>query len=451
MIKVSAMKKKANFITGLVIFTVLTTSLYAQPGKENGSKYGHGEDSIRCITNLSLYREYARSRNYDMASGYWKIVFDECPRSSKNIYIDGAKIYKSYLGKEKDAERKSQLCDTLMLIYNKRIEHFGQKGYVRGRQGADLLKYRRNEGIEFVKQGYQYLKEAVELEGLKTSKAVLPLFLSASITLFSEGEADAKQVIEDYMAVSKIADEMISKKPSDSRLKDLKASLDANFVNDGPGDCETLINYFTEEHKTKKEDVDFLSMLTSLLRQRECTDSELFFVASKDLHSLAPSSESALNIAILARDKEKYPEAIEYFKQAIELEENKDKTADYYFGMAIAYQKSNNKSAAREAALNAAEAREGFGEPYILIGQLYADSKSACGSISLPNAIFWIAVDMFKKAKTVDPSVGERVSKLISTYSKYYPNKEEAFFLNVTEGSKYKIGCWINASTTARF
>ena len=119
--------------------------------------------------------------------------------------------------------------------------------------------------------------------------------------------------------------------------------------------------------------------------------------------------------------------------------------------MAACNNEMNNNLKARELALKAVSIRTNWGEPHILIGQLYADSKSSCSSISLPNAVYWVAVDMFLKAKTIDPSVEEKANKLILAYSKYFPNKEEAFFQNVTEGNSYSIGCWINETTKARF
>ncbi len=445
------MKKTLTLLFGLILFTVLSINSQAQMGKVDGSRFGHGEDSIRCIKSLSLYRENVKNQAFDYALNDWKTVFDECPKASKNVYIDGAKIYQYLLDKEKNPERIITLCDTLMLIYDRRIEHYGQKGNVRGRQGADLLKYRRNDGVEFVKQGYEYLQESMKLSGAKTSKAVLPTLLSASITLYNQGETEANQVIEDYMAVSKIIEGMIAKKPNDKRLQDLKSTLDANFVNEGPGECETLIEYFTEEHKTKKADIEFLKMLTVLLRQRDCTESDLFYIAAKDLHILQPSAGSAINIAILARNKGKHKEAIDYYKQAIELEEDVDKTADYYLEIAMAYQKLDNKISSREAALKAASIRPNFGKPYIIIGQLYGTSISDCGSIKLPKAIYWLAIDMFKKAKSIDPSLEEVANKSIANYSQHFPNKEDAFFLGINEGDTYKVECWINASTIARF
>ena len=445
------MEKKVKIFLGLIIIATTTIAVQAQTGKSDGSRFGHGEDSVRCVTNLSLYREYARNKNYNMAIGYWKIVFDECPKASKNIYIDGAKMYRDFIDNTDDQQRKNELCDTLMLIYDRRIQYYKEVGKVRGYQGADLLKYRRNDGIQYVQQGYDYLKQSLELKEEDASKAVLPMLLSASITLYKDGKLTAQQTIEDYIQISSIIDIMIKDKPGDNILPTLKQSLDDNFVNEGPGDCNTLIEYFTEEYKTKKADPAFLTMLTNLLSARGCTDSDLYFTAIKDLYSLAPSAESAVKIAIYARDRGNNDETIEYFNHAIELETDATKVADYDLGIAVAYQKLSDKVKAREFALKAAGAREGFGDPYIFIGQLYADSKNECSKEKLPNAIYWAAVDKFMKAKAVDPSVEERANKLIATYSPYFPDKEKAFFENILEGSTYTIGCWINESTKVRF
>jgi hypothetical protein len=119
--------------------------------------------------------------------------------------------------------------------------------------------------------------------------------------------------------------------------------------------------------------------------------------------------------------------------------------------LAACYTELNNKSKARGYAVKASEIRPDWGEPYILIGQMYATSIDECSSITLPKSVYWIAVDMFIKAKQKDISVQEKANKLILSYSNYFPNKEEAFFQDVTEGVKYTINCWINATTTARF
>ncbi len=431
-------------------FLSVSFSLLGQKGADDGSKYGHGDDSIRCVRNLSLYREFTRHRDYDIAYPYWKITFHECPTASKNIYLDGAKIIKHKLEKTEIAERKNELLDTLMLIYERRMEYFKEKGNVRGRQGVDLLKYGRGD-LDNVKEAYAYLKESIELRKTKTSDPVLVSFVSTTIVLYQNNLIEANKTIEDYLLVSSIIDKNIQTKPNRKGLQEIKLSVDDAFVKDGPGNCDTLISYFAGELTSKQESIEFLRMLTSLLRNRDCTESDLFYKASKNLHNLSPSSESALNIAILAFNSNNYHEAAEYYQQALNLETTEEKKADYYFGLAACYSELNTKLKARNYALKAHEVRPDWGEPFILIGQLYASSKFDCSSLSLPNSIYWIAVDMFIKAKKIDASVQEKANKLILSYSNYFPDKEEAFFQDVTEGKNYTIGCWINETTTARF
>jgi hypothetical protein len=62
---------KSLFFSAFIGVSIISVG---QTGAEDGSRYGHGEDSIRCVRNLSLYREFVRNRDYDMAYPYWQNV-----------------------------------------------------------------------------------------------------------------------------------------------------------------------------------------------------------------------------------------------------------------------------------------------------------------------------------------------------------------------------------------
>ena len=431
------------FITGIFLALMFSTAS-GQKGVEDGSKYGHGEDSIRCVRNLSISHDFVRQRNYITALPYWRVVFDECPLCSRNIYLDGVKIYKHLLDETSDDQEISSLLDTLMLIYDKRIQYFGETANVRGRQGVDLLRYGRNETSN-IERAYNYLKEAIDIDKGSTSQPVLASYFSSSLILYQNGVITADNVIRDYIQVTNLI------KPTNKDLIELKEAIDDNFIKQGPNDCDTLIAFFSKELENKKDDVSFLSMLVALLEERDCTESELYFSSLQLLHKNAPDANLAFKNAVVAYKLNDYSLAIDYYQQALNLDTNEDSKADYYFGMAASYGSLNNKSKARELALKTIEIRPGWGDPYILIGQMYADSKNECSSIQLPNSIYWAAVDKFLQAKVVDPSVTERANSLILTYSRYFPNKEEAFFENVHEGNTFTVGCWINETTKARF
>jgi hypothetical protein len=64
--------------------------------------------------------------------------------------------------------------------------------------------------------------------------------------------------------------------------------------------------------------------------------------------------------------------------------------------------------------------------------------------------VYWVAVDAFMKAKSVDEVMREKANKRVSTYSKYFPTKENCFFNDLQSGDSYKVKCWINTSTRVR-
>ena len=61
------------------LMAFLTLTGMAQKGVEDGSRYGHGEDSVRCIKNISLYRENTKHGNYDMAVSYTHLTLPTTP------------------------------------------------------------------------------------------------------------------------------------------------------------------------------------------------------------------------------------------------------------------------------------------------------------------------------------------------------------------------------------
>lgn len=106
----------------------------------------------------------------------------------------------------------------------------------------------------------------------------------------------------------------------------------------------------------------------------------------------------------------------------------------------------------RAYARKAIELDKTDGEPYMIIGYLYASAGKECNENPLhAKAVLWAAVDKFQKAKEVDPSMAAKANEMIRDYSKMFPTSEDAFFYNVFEGDTYEVGCWINETTKARF
>ena len=87
----------------------------------------------------------------------------------------------------------------------------------------------------------------------------------------------------------------------------------------------------------------------------------------------------------------------------------------------------------------------------MLIGNAYAQSTNTCGNSEFEKAaVYWVVVDQFVKAKSVDPSIADKANDYINNYSKQFPNNEITFFNGYTDGQTYKVGCWIDETTKVR-
>lgn len=437
----------------LVFFCLMVAlpDMQAQKGIDDGSKYGHGDDSVRCVTNLSLYREYARQKDYKSAIRYWRIVFAECPVSTKNIYIDGVRIFKDFIKNETNDEVRSCYIDTLMMVYDQRIKYYPRdKGDQRGREGVDLLRYRRLDDIKYVKEAYEYLEESIKIEKNESSEAVIATFFTSAIALFQNGELDEKKLIEDYILSNDILMYKMKKYPNNSTPADIKERQDNNMQNLSLS-CDILVGQFSMLFEKDPQEISNLQTITSVMSAMGCDDQLLYNQAAKKLYELKPTAELAADIASHAYDKGEYDVAVNYFEQAIRLETVPETKALYYLGLAKCQYRQNRKPQARENALSAIELKDNWGEPYLLIGQMYAESTDDCTYICLPKSVYWVAVDKFNMAKSVDPSVEDQANKLILTYSNYFPNREDSFFCGVNEGDSFTVNCWINETTKARF
>ena len=87
--------------------------------------YGTSGDSVNCGAYLSAYRTFFKLKLYEDAYETWWKAFNDCPASSEMMYLDGVIMYRSFIEAAPDESLREGLIDTLMLIYDRRMEYFG--------------------------------------------------------------------------------------------------------------------------------------------------------------------------------------------------------------------------------------------------------------------------------------------------------------------------------------
>ena len=423
---------KINFV--LVVIVLMGFSANAQ------SKFG--ADSVACIENLSLFREYYKQKNYVDALSPWRLTFNNCPKSSGNIYKNGPKIYKERM--KVDKENKAAYLDTIMMIFDQRIQYFGKEGYVLGLKGYELViadKKRSTEALSI-------LDKSITLDGYNADFRAVYGYMKAILNLEKNGEKTKQDVLEAYARISEVIDYNIVNESKVTKYFIQYAEKIENLFTPY-ANCEDLVTLFSAKFDPATEDVSFLKRVTKVLEKKECTNEQLFFDASSRLYELDPSASSADKMAKMSIAKGKYSDAIEFAAKAIEMEEVGNQKAIYYLGLADAYRNAGSFLLARNAVYSALELRSGWGEAYLNLGNIYISGAKNCGGDFEKSTVYWVAIDAFSRALS-DEDTKARASKSINTYSKYFPTKETCFFNGVEAGKSHTIGCWINKATTAR-
>lgn len=457
---------KARILTailggGLMLMASFTS--VAQPVSYNGlTPYNgpkFGQDSVSCITNISLYREFYKQGNFKDALKPWRYVFTKCPLARETTFLDGIKIIDYKIKTETNPELKKKYIDTLGLVYDSRIMYFPlhyrskkpQEGYILGRKGVDMYLLRPDAS----QSNWEILKKSIEIEGTESQADVMVYYLNTTIKLANEGKFEKTAIVDAYDQLSSLIDVAENNAAGDSvamkNWENVRANIESSF--EPYANCENIISIYQAKFEADPKNIDLLKKITKILDRKRCTGSKLFFDATSNLHKLEPTANSASMMAKMNIKEEKWSQALEYLKQSLELysPEESDKKAEAYYLMGFCNLSLKSFSAGKQAAIKAIELKPYKGDYYMLLGDLYASGASACGGDDIEKrAGYWAAVDKYYQAKKVDSSVAAEADKRINSTSSAFPTSETLFFYGMKPGQSYQVGCWINESTTIR-
>lgn len=438
---------KARFPKTLIVIflSFFVLPLSGQKGIEDGSKYGHGEDSVNCRKNYSLYKTYYDQGNYPMALGFWRKTFFECPASSSNLHLHGITMFKTMF---KQTKNKGYI-DTLEMIYDARIKYFQKEAQYLGRKGMDIWGLAGND-IELISLAYSTLEKSINLDPRRSAPNVLQIYMGATHRLFETNNIDNEEVITNYGMLIDILDDRISKvnRPADIRAKE---TVDMIFKAGGAATCDGLVPLFTQRVADNPTDIVLLKKVINLLNDAGCNDSDLFYTSAENLYKLEKSALAAYNLAEMNAEKMEYDDAEKYYLEAIELEEEMNLTATYYIKLSSIRLRNKDYKGARDFAKKSIEANPDNGTPYMLIGNAYSAVKIFDDALE-NQMIYWVAADYFIRAMQKDSGLKEKCDEYLASVAKLYPKKEDLFFISIIEeGVSHKVGGWINETTTVRF
>ena len=438
-----------------VIFSILAVMFIGlSANAQDESKFGDTpEEQQKCKECISLYREYRDQNMQNDALPFWRCALNTCPKSAKTLYIDGAKFYGTILDRiyedSTKLDERNAYIDTLMMIYDKRIEHFNEEGKVLTFKGNDLFKYDASRAAE----SNAMFKRSLELEGMDSDAIAASKYYQTLYEMYKEKKASKSDLLVEYMPVVEILDYNIARLEDDGardRYEKAKNNLDAFFIK--IAECDDIYSILGERLAETPNDIELNIKALAVMNTRDCSDNILYDQVAERVYKDKPSHGAAYSIGIQKLKSKDYNDALKYFEEAIDLcTGDCIRSNQYYLRAGQTALILGQSAKTRNFANKILQTSPNNGEAYILIGDAIAHSAKSCddGKLGTVGA-YWLATDYYAKAKSIDSSVTAKANQKIASYSKQFPLKTELFFHNLHEGDKYTVGCANNEVTTVR-
>lgn len=419
------------------------------------------------ITNeYIIYRDAIKAGNFTRAFEGWKKVYEVAPAADgkrSTVFDDGIRIYTHFFNQEQDTAKKREYVQKVLDLYAQSGTCYPQGAHVDAQKAFQY--YYSFPGYASDDEIFSLFRKALDQEGKDADYFVLNPFTALLIQQF----LDNKITLTETQRYASLVRDIL--KQGLKNCKTPKACEPWNLINDyvparladlegveGFYDCAYYKDKYFQDFQAAPSDCEAINTVYGRLRWAQCPDTDEGLIAiraARDQYCRKPVEvkETTLSKAIDALNEGRYRESIELLKQGIEETDDRSRKADLAIIISkVYYGNLRNFPESRRWALQAAANKPGWGEPYVLIGKLYASSGPLCGPGRGYDSqqVVWPAIDKWNQAKSIDPSVTGEVNKLINQYLQYMPTKEDLHMRSIPEGETIRIGCWIMETTKTR-
>ncbi|NJC28481.1 tetratricopeptide repeat protein [Neolewinella antarctica] len=450
-----------------------TASKPAMPGEELSpcGKFTDARNPDQAETDYVIYRQLLKAKDMTLAMKEWRKVYANSPAADgrrSTVFTDGVAFYNDLI--QQDPAKKEVYGDTLLTLYTKARECYPGNGYMAAIQAFD--SYYTYPGSATDENIYSLFKESIELDGKdKLQYFVVNPTAGLTVKLHREGkltDAEAKTTVDNLRyrlakALKECAGEDCAtwEKVNEYTPGALKYFETVK----GFYDCQYFVDEYYQTYQDNPDDCDEIRTAYSRMKFGGCAESspelqelKQAFTSKCQEPEVAGGGGNAapwqrlVKVAYQLYQDGKPREAVKKFEEAMP-DIPADRKFTYQMLTAkIYYRDLRSFSQARAWARQASSTDPSSGEPYMLIGTLYASSGPLCGSGTGFNSqvVTWPAIDMWQRAKSLDESVTSKANKLINTYTQYMPSRSDVFQRGLKEGESFTVECWINETTRIR-
>lgn len=413
-----------------------------------------------------IYKGFLKDGKFEEAFPYWERLFAAAPYADgkrTDHFYDGQQFYIRKFEKATTEAEKETYRNKALALFDQEATCTGRSGSAMARKGYYMFYHL----LTPYPDTYKVLKSALDTDGLNTEYVALTPLAYVLVDQFQNNRISEQEARDVFTRMVAVADHQVTQQgpyqayyqQSRDAMMPTLAQIEGKLF-----DCQWFKGRLEPSYRANPDDGEKIKEIYLKLAAQGCPDEDPLMV---ELKSKYEAYAAEVNAKLLAEyheknpgahakylyDEGRYAEAIDRYKVALEQETDNDKKADYYQALAsIEFRQMERYTTARDYARKALKIRPNWGQPLLLIGDMYARSYRSCGATDFEQrCVILAAIEKYQEAKAVDPDVASQANERIARYSGSRPSYEDGHMLGKAEGEPYQIGCWIGETVTLRF
>jgi tetratricopeptide (TPR) repeat protein len=442
--------KKAGFALTLLAITSLTAWSQCKELKWPENK----QKAEECV---AIFGDAVKQQNFRAATSSIQWMLTNAPNWNTKLYVDAATAYDGLASKEADAAKKKVLIDSLMLIYDMRIQNCGDEVNVLNRKAASSAKYNINNK-EKSAELLTMFDRVYEISGNNVNDNNLEAYMSVIFANFitqkplppAQKTLTEELILSRYDKLIGVIEAKIKKAESENKVGDvekykkIKINVDDKLSKMVTINCAFVKKNYEPRFKQNPSDIGMAKKIFQYMLNDKCTDDPLWLEATEVVHKATPDFALAKVLGSKYLQLKNFDKALPLLNEALTLAATPADKAEINILLGDNANINKDKSAARDYYRKAIAADPANKDGYEKIGDLYYFSFQECSkksSLAEDRLVYIAAFDMYLKAGNQQ--------KMNSTRAQF-PSVTELFELNWKEGESKKITCWVGETVTLR-
>ena len=434
-----------NLLKGLVLTAGIFLTAYSANAQCNDWIWP--EDRSTAEEKNVLYSDAVKAGQYREAVKPWLWLINNAPNLNASIYINGAKIYNALAKAEKDEAKKKELVDSLLWVYDQRIEVCGEedKHYPTKVFYDYYYNIKNNKDTVNVIHLYDEFEKVIDMTGNDLHTGLAQAYVTVlKVYQLRMRKLSDEEILEKYDKLIAIVDHNVANaKDQDDKdqWESVRAKADEMLIQliEKITDCEFIKEVFVPKFEEDPTSVKYAQWIFKFMLMGKCTDEPVWMKAAEVIYQSDKQPKLAEILGNKYLGDNDYANAERFYNEGLELtKEDNVAAAEFYVKLGHVKRAQGSNSAARDLYRKALATDPSNSEPYSYIGVLYSNSFSECAekvNKAQDRLIYIAAYNMYKKA-------GD--SKRMAAAKEQFPSVEEIFEVNWDKGQSKQVGCWIN-------